>query len=744
MTCTLGGTLRATTGNVSTVDITVSTPPTITADLTNTAVATSANAPSATGVAPSPSSPRANFSITKFHPAGTVLAGTAVTYTLTARNLGPSDSPGQIVVTDTLPSGMTATAASVTGSGWACGVTGQVVTCARAAALAAGMTAPPISVTVTIDPNAGPATLVNAATVGGPIPSTDTSRAATTDNTIITDRSDVTITKTATSGPTAIAGTNATYALTVHNGGPSTADSLQVRDLLPNGMTAVSIAGVGWTCTLASLTCSRASLAPGNSVITVTVKVAASVAPGSVLTNSATVEWVENGVPRTGTDAASITVTADADLAITKTAVSPTVNAGDTASYTIGVTNAGPSDAAGSIMVVDTLPVGLSYLSSSSAWNCTVATPTSSGQTITCVLGSGGGLAIGAVASTLTITTQVDSTLTAGTLTNSAVVGSPTADSNRADNTATASLQVGQSADLSIAKTHTGSGTIGKITEFSLAVRNIGPSTATGVTVTDTLPRGLTYVDTTNSDPAWSCVAALPNPTAGTTTVLCTLASPIAPAAAAPALQLRATVEAIAYPSVTNTAAVASETSDPNATNNTSTDALAISALVRLGVMKTHVGQLVVGQNADYVIAVTNSGQTEDPGGFFIVDTLPSALRFVSSSGTGVPCAASGQTITCTFAGALSVGETRSVTLVVAVLPGAYPQITNTATVASLAVNLATLADSASSDVGAVTVPPATLSFTGANLNAWLLALVALLVLLGAALVFYARRRRHL
>jgi uncharacterized repeat protein (TIGR01451 family) len=160
--------------------------------------------------------------------------------------------------------------------------------------------------------------------------------------------------------------------------------------------------------------------------------------------------------------------------------------------------------------------------------------------------------------------------------------------------------------------------------------------------------------------------------------------------------------------------------------------------------VKTHVGQLVVGQNAHYVIAVTNSGPTEDPGGFFIIDTLPSSLRYLSSSGTGVTCAVSGQTVTCTFAGALSVGKTRSVTLVVAVLPGAYPQITNTATVASLAVNLATLADSASSDVGAVTVPATTLSFTGVNVNRWLLALTALLILLGAVLVLYTRRRRHL
>jgi hypothetical protein len=63
-----------------------------------------------------------------------------------------------------------------------------------------------------------------------------------------------------------------------------------VTDTLPTGLTATAIAGSGWTCTLATLTCTRTDVvAAGASypAITLTVNVATS-APASV-TNTATV-----------------------------------------------------------------------------------------------------------------------------------------------------------------------------------------------------------------------------------------------------------------------------------------------------------------------------------------------------------------------------------------------------------------------------------------------------------------------
>ena len=746
VTCALAGTLAA--GANTTLRITVTTPPTLTTGVTNTARVSSANAPDSQGSAVDPAAPRANFSITKTHPAGAVLAGNTVTFTLTAKNLGPSNSPGAIVVTDTLPVGLSATTASISGAGWACVVNGEVITCTRAEALAAGVTAPVILVNAAVSPDAGPATLVNSATVDGPLPSTDTSLAATTDSVAVTDSSAVTITKTATSGGTVRAGENATYSLTVNNAGPSTADTLSVRDALPVGMTIVSLAGTGWTCTLASLTCARPSLAPGSSVITVVARVASSVADGTDLQNIGTVQWLENGSPQTNSNAADVTVRAVADLALTKVAVNPHVNAGDTATFTLSVQNLGPSDALGPVRIVDSLPAGLSYLSSSPEWRCTTAGTPPASQQLTCVLALGAGLAAGVTASTLTVLTQVDASLAAGTVVNSAEVSSPTVDTIPGNNTATANEIIGQSADLRIVKSHTGRGIIGDTTPFLLQVTNAGPSSATAVRVIDTLPKGLTYVDATGSDSSWSCFASPTDPIAGTTAVTCDLSFSLAPLAAAPTLIVRARVTAVAYPSVVNSAEVSSAVVDPNVGNNSSSDTLSIDALVSLAVNKTHVGTLRVGSHAAYVIAVTNSGPTEDPGGFSIVDTLPESLGYVSFSGADVACSATGsqpggQRVVCFFAGALAVGATRSVTLTVIVLAGAYPTVTNSATVVSLQQNLATESDSMSTDVASVTAAPAALSFTGAVVNLVLLVFFALLMLLGVAMVLVGRRRRR-
>jgi uncharacterized protein (TIGR03437 family) len=71
-----------------------------------------------------------------------------------------------------------------------------------------------------------------------------------------------------------------TYTLTVTNVGQGpTTGVVTVSDMLPAGLTATAISGVGWSCTLTPLSCTRNDvLAPGASypVITVTVSVATS------------------------------------------------------------------------------------------------------------------------------------------------------------------------------------------------------------------------------------------------------------------------------------------------------------------------------------------------------------------------------------------------------------------------------------------------------------------------------------
>ena len=68
--------------------------------------------------------------VTKSH-AGNFTVGVNGVYTITVDNtLGTAPTSGAITVTDTLPTGLTFV--SATGTGWACGAVGQVVTCTSA------------------------------------------------------------------------------------------------------------------------------------------------------------------------------------------------------------------------------------------------------------------------------------------------------------------------------------------------------------------------------------------------------------------------------------------------------------------------------------------------------------------------------------------------------------------------------------------------------------------------------------
>jgi hypothetical protein len=96
-----------------------------------------------------------------------------------------------------------------------------------------------------------------------------------------------------------------TYVLLASNiGTGSTVGTVSVVDLLPTGLSASAISGAGWSCTLATLTCTRGdALSAGGSYppITVTVDVAANAAAS--VTNTATVSG--GGELNTANDSAS-------------------------------------------------------------------------------------------------------------------------------------------------------------------------------------------------------------------------------------------------------------------------------------------------------------------------------------------------------------------------------------------------------------------------------------------------------
>lgn len=669
VTCTLTGALAD--EGIAVVDIAVDVDSAHTGPITNTATVTSAtpdpNDANNTDDDDSSVTTRADLSITKSH-TGPVVAGQPVTYDLVVSNNGPSLSPETVTVTDTLPAGMTYAGSS--GAAWTCTATDQVVTCDLTGALASRTAAPPLSITADVAPDAGPAPLVNAASVDGPLPDPDPDNNNTTDPADVVDLANLTLVKSVAGANPVTAGEQATFEIVVTNDGPSDADTVVVSDALPAGLTLVSADGSGWTCSAdAPVTCSRDTLGAGLDapVITVVALVGAGVPDGTQIVNSASVTTTTPGDdPDDNADDATLDVIARADLVLAKSHPSAPVAAGTSTTFTIEVRNAGPSDAVGPLVVTDTLPEGLSYLSASGGWTCDAV-----GVEVTCTLP--GDLLAGASAPALGLTAQIDATVDPQDLTNVASVTSSTVDPTPGNNTDDAVVAVVQNADLAISKSHDGIGLVGEELVFTLEVSNTGPSEANAVTVTDSLPAGLDFVSAEGA--GWSCVLAGSD-------VTCELTGPLAPDTTATPITLTVLVQANAYPGVVNVAEATSAATDPNPLDNVDTDTVQVAPLVNLTIDKRHEGDFKVGEDEVFTLEVTNEGPTPAPGPITVTDTLPAGLTFVAAEGAGWTCAEVDGTVTCEH-GELAVDEVATIELVVRVGATAYPSVTNVASVAS-------------------------------------------------------------
>ena len=225
-------------------------------------------------------------------------------YTITVSNSGTGPTAGLVSMVDTLPDGLTPTAAdSGTIDGWSVLTSGQTVTATRSDVLAPGASYPALSVTVDIAGDA-PASVTNAATVAGGGEVVTTNDTANDVTTISPALPDLTITGQHVGNFTQ-EDVGDTYTITVGNSGAgSTVGPVSIADALPAGLTATAMSGAGWTVNLAALTATRSDvLAAGASypLLSVTVNVAAN-APASA-TNTATVSG--GGETNTANDTAN-------------------------------------------------------------------------------------------------------------------------------------------------------------------------------------------------------------------------------------------------------------------------------------------------------------------------------------------------------------------------------------------------------------------------------------------------------
>jgi uncharacterized repeat protein (TIGR01451 family) len=363
--------------------------------------------------------PNANLVVTNSDSPDPATQGGTITYAQTITNNG-GDTATNVTFNQSTPAGTTFQSFSAPG-GWSCttpavGATGAI-NCSIASLANGGSGSFTLVVNVT-----GTGTIVSTVTgssdANDPVPANNTATATTNVPAPIT--ADMSITKT-TTATTAPIGSTFSYTIVVTNNGPDTATNVVMTDTLPASLLFRSITQPSpFSCTTpavgtsGTITCTAASLANGQSrTFTLVVEVAAG-ATGSIVNGASVTSDANdgNGGNSTATSTGVTAAPASADVSIVKSTTANQAVTGSNITYTILVSNAGPSPAT-NVIVTDDLPAGLTFVSATpSQGTCNAADP------VSCNLGT---IPSGANA---TITLVANVTATTGTVANTASVTS--------------------------------------------------------------------------------------------------------------------------------------------------------------------------------------------------------------------------------------------------------------------------------------------------------------------------------
>ncbi len=408
-------------------------------------------------------------------------AGSNLTYTIIATNGGPSVDP-DAVVTDTLPANVTFV--SATGGATP---SGGVLTLPLGSLAVHGTS----TITIIVTPTAaaagsGSATITNNAVINGEFNGNLQNSASTTTTVLAATAFSIQVTPSLT---TAQAGQDLTYTVAATNNGPSDATGVVVSDALPADITSdvtamTSVPGVTATVAGSLVTANFGDIAAGDSVtVTITVVPTLAAVTDSPLVDQATVTDNQAN-PNPNTVMSSVPVGPVSDLAIMMTGSVASIGAGSKLTYTIHASNSGPSTDSAAV-VTDTLPANVTFVSATGG-----VTP--SAGVLTLPLGS---LAPGAM-TTLTIVVMPTAAAAGtgaggGSIMNNAVINSP--ENTNLDNSASVTTTVTAVTAIGLQLTATtGPNYVGQNLKYTITATNSGPSGATGVVLTDTLPPDIT------------------------------------------------------------------------------------------------------------------------------------------------------------------------------------------------------------------------------------------------------------
>jgi uncharacterized repeat protein (TIGR01451 family) len=266
-------------------------------------------------------------------------------------------------------------------------------------------------------------------------------------------------------------------------------------------------------------------------------------------------EYTNGGYWATGLVNFSISVSLPAaDMAVTASGPS-TVTAGTNATYTITITNTGPNAAQG-VVLTDSLPAGSTFVSITQTSGTDSFSFAQSGgsvtETATASIASGN-------SDTFNVIVFAPFSLNNGAAFNDAAsVAASNPDPNSANNSATVTgsiVNTNTNADLAVTVSGPASASEGNTVTYNITVTNSGPSSASGVTLSDTLPSNLTYKSATASQGTFNVSGGVVTFSAGSMVSGGTFTASV-------------TALVTEDGSTSDTATVSSSNPDPNATNN--------------------------------------------------------------------------------------------------------------------------------------------------------------------------------
>jgi uncharacterized repeat protein (TIGR01451 family) len=439
----------------------------------------------------------ADLAVTKLCvPDREINAGEIATCTIIVDNYGPSDAR-DVVALDALASegNFQIVGAPIASQGGPCFVWGSTWTCnlgplpAATASIEGRAT---IEVQITSDEQVDIADLSK---VVSDTPDPFVGNNESSDIILVSAVADLSLAKTDSVDPV-VAGENLTYTLSLANGGPSEAQNVVVADVVPSGVTIVSVSASGGASCNAGVpgdpflptTCSFGTLADG-AARSMTVNVTVDPETRGALINDARISSDTLDVDSSDDLASETTsVDAEADLSIAKADLQDPVIAGEILDYELTVINNGPSSSR-NVVVTDVLPAEITFVNATvldGSGTCTLADPPT--NTVECHIGEI--LPNAGVPVFIDVKGHVAASTPDGSLQNQAsVTSTETLDPAAGNDVAVEDTTVITEADIVIDKT-SNQDTYKPSAQviYTIEVFNMGSSDAQNVQVTDVLP----------------------------------------------------------------------------------------------------------------------------------------------------------------------------------------------------------------------------------------------------------------